>query len=336
LKAAVLYKPGDLRIEDVEKPKIGYREVLVKVKACTICPTDVKKYRGVSTAPLPLITGHEFSGIIEEVAEDVEEVKKGDEVVVSPTIRCGKCYYCKAGLPYCLSTEVIGHSINGAFAEYTGVPVKQIYKKPENLSFKEAAITEPVAACVKTVRVADVSIAENVVIIGAGFMGLTFTQLCKLRGSNVIVSEISDERRELASKLGADEVINPKNKNPVIKVKKITNGRGADVVICAVGNKPVIEQGIQMLGLGGRILLFASAFPPQKVEVDPNLLHYKQQKIIGIVSFTEYDFSKSLELLSNKKLDTNALITYELPLDETEKAFKMSINLEGIKNVIIP
>lgn len=274
MKAAILLAPNKIKIQEVDKPKPERGEVLVKIKACGVCPTDVKKYTGSSPLPkFPFILGHEASGIIDELGEDVNKdaYKVGDRVVLGNIITCGVCKDCKngnttlVGLGSCINQEIFGVTLDGGFREYAPVTEKIIYKMPDNMTFSQATLVEPIACCLNGVEKAEIRISDTVLIVGAGFMGLVQLELAKLKGARVIVSDVIGERLEIAKSLGADIVINPKDENLNEQIAQFNNGDLADVVLCSVGGKVAINSGVNALNRGGRLVLLGGIYPPVKL-----------------------------------------------------------------------
>lgn len=343
MKAAALVKPKSIEIIDTEIPKPGNSDVLIEVKSCGVCATDVKKYTGDSKAPFyPFILGHEPAGVIVESGQDVgDSLKPGTRVVVAPVITCGECYACKSGaavsqgMGMCSNYKVIGYSMNGAFAEYLVVPASVVYPIPHQLSFRDAALVEPVAACANGVMRIKSQTPGIVAVIGAGFMGLVSIQLLKLLGNQVIAVDLMEERRQLAAKLGADLVIDPAGEDALQKTLDFSNNRGVEGVICAIGNRSVTEQGLSMLMKGGTMVLLASAPAGTRFEVDLNKLHYDQSYITGSVSYTGAGFQWVIRLLSQGQLAADALITHSGALEKTSEFLEMTGNLQGIKKVIL-
>lgn len=344
MKAALLLSPNNMEIKQIEKPEPGKGEVLVKIKACGVCPTDVKKYTGSSPPPkFPFILGHEAAGIIEELGENVNKdaYKVGDRVVLGNIITCGVCKNCKngntalIGVGSCSNQEIFGVTVDGGFREYAPVTAKIVYKIPDNMTFNEATLVEPIACCLNGIEKAEIKVSDTVLIIGAGFMGLAQMELAKLKGARVIVSDVIDERLEIAKSLGADLVINPKKEDLNQKIAQFNDGELADVVMCSVGGKIVMTQGINALNRGGRLVILGGKYPPEKVEIDPNEIHYKQTKIIGSVSYTKAGFIQTIQLIADKKITTKVLQSDLLPLEEVEQAFKDVLNAKGLRKCVM-
>jgi L-iditol 2-dehydrogenase len=223
----------------------------------------------------------------------------------------------------------------GAFAEYTKVSASCTYKIPSDVSFKEAAFTEPLSCCLNTVMQSEIVIGDTVAIIGDGSNGLLMTQLAKIfgAGKTVIIGH-HDDRLETAKKLGADITINSHNKDPIAAVKVLTENRGADSVILATGHPTAIKQGLGMVRKEGLINFFASTYPPTKIPIDPNFLHGSSIKLVGSRDFQPFHFVKSLELIQNKRIDLKTLITHVLPLDKTAEGFTALIGRKSLKVMI--
>jgi L-iditol 2-dehydrogenase len=340
--AALLYDVKDIRVEEVELPKIGENDVLVQVKYCGICPSDLKYYMGDRQPKAwPTIRGHEFSGEIVKIGSAVSLFKIGDRVVGHGRIPCGQCYFCiREGLNvnHCLNLRTSGiHSGGGtgAFAEYTKISTASTYKIPSTVSFKEAAFTEPLSCCLNTVMQSELVIGDTVAIIGDGSNGLLMTQLAKVFGAGkTIIIGHHDDRLETALKVGADITINSYNEDPIETVKNLTDRRGADSVLLATGHPSAIKQGMGMVRKEGLVNFFASTYPPTTIPIDPNFLHGSSIKLVGSRDFQPFHFVKSLELMQNKRINLKPLITHVLPLDELSEGYTVLIRRKGLKVLI--
>ena len=350
MKAARLYGVHDLRIEKVDMPKVTNEEdVLIKVKACSVCPTDVRYYTGTSKPhKYPVGLGHEVSGKIVEMGGKVKRyLKNGQRVNILPVWPCHMCSSCRSGLTSSVSIAMCDNfkgslgpaggkssDISG-FAEYVKVPFDAVFPIPNNLSYEEAALAEPMGSCINAVEWGGrVSAGDNVFVIGAGFMGVASAQFCKMKGANVIISDFFDDKLKIAKKIGVDKTINAKKDNVLEAINKFTAGRGVDVVIIAVGGAQPVQDALATIGKAGRIVLLGSYHPPLKFEVDLNLLHYKMVSIIGIEGFTAIQFQKVISLLSSGIISVKPLITKIFKLEEIEKAFKMVEKSKGMKKII--
>ncbi|MBS7654059.1 MAG: zinc-dependent dehydrogenase [Candidatus Bathyarchaeia archaeon] len=346
MRAVRLHSIKDLRFEEIEEPEIGEDEVLLRVRAATICATDVRIYTyGDPRIKLPRILGHEFAGDAEKVGANLRgHLKIGMRVTVNPNMYCGRCRYCITGRhELCVSRYALGIDVDGALAEYIRIPSEAfktgaICEIPDNLSYEEAALIEPLSACLHGQDVAQTKIGDIVAVIGAGPIGLMHVILAKALGaSKVIVSEVEEERLREAASFGADHLINPLKDDLSSKVKEVTYGHGADVVIVAVGSPIAQEQALSIVARGGKINFFGG-LPSGKeiVPLNTNLIHYKEISVFGSSSQSIYDFHKALNLVSCGVLNVKRFITHRLPLEETPKAFEIVSSKRGLKVCINP
>jgi L-iditol 2-dehydrogenase len=343
MKAALLVEPGRVELREVEPPVGGPGQVVVELRSCGVCATDVKKFTGGSKAPfMPFLVGHEPAGVVAEVGSGVApELAPGTRVAVEPVLVCGVCHACRSGrvaaqgMGMCENYRVLGYSMDGAFAERIAVPASAVHPIPDELSFRDAALIEPVAACANGVLRATSLPPGGVVVVGAGFMGLVCVQLFKLLGHSVTVSDPSAERRLMAQRLGADVALDPSSEDAVHRVRALSEGRGADGVLCAVGGKAITEAALSMVAKGGTLVLLASGPAGVKFEVDLNKVHYDQSVITGSVSYTRRTYQWAMELLAQHKLDTETLISHVGGLADTQRFLEMTRDLVGLKKVIL-
>jgi len=345
MKAIRFYAPQDIRLEEVETPKIGPDEILVKVEIALTCGTDVKMYkRGHPLVKPPLIFGHEFAGVVAEVGRNVTRFKKGQRVVAANSAPCNACYFCKIGKPnLCehLLETLIGFSVSGAYAEYVRIPapiVKQnTYELPDNVSFEEAALLEPLACVVNGNREANIKIGDTVVVIGAGPIGLMHVQLAKISGAkNVICTDLKEERLKIAAEVGADTLINASKEDQLKSIKELTNGLGADVVIEAVGLPQTWELAVAMTRKAGTTILFGGCPSGTKITLDTQRIHYEDLTIKGIFHHTPLSVKRAYELITSKLFNGKPLITDKMPLSELEQALKKMIEGKCIKIALQP
>ncbi|RKY03638.1 hypothetical protein DRP77_05715 [Candidatus Poribacteria bacterium] len=334
MKAALIYGPGDVRVEEVDPPKPQPDQALIRIKACGICPTDVRAYTGLrKLAKYPSVIGHEWVGEIVEVGEEFEGFEVGDKVIADWRVVCGECYFCRRGIfNYCLNMR--RERVRGGFCEYGVAIARNLRRMPESLSFEEAVFAEPLACCINGIERSNIQIGDTVVIIGAGPIGLLHVQLAKHRGARVIVSELIPERLRLAGELGADELIDASKEDPVERVKELTDGLGANAVIVAVGAPEPNRQALQMACIGGTVNYFAGTYPPSTFEFDPNLVHYKQINVTGSHDFTPHHFTAAVRLLETRTIKVKPIISHILPLERIEEGFEIVSSRKGGKVVI--
>jgi 2-desacetyl-2-hydroxyethyl bacteriochlorophyllide A dehydrogenase len=335
--AAVLHKPEDMRVEEVPVPEIGEYEVLISVQRCGICGTDPHIYRGHFPAPTPLIQGHEFSGEVVETGSAVTSVKIGDRVTADINISCGKCFYCRMGQKlFCEDIVQLGVHTNGAFAQYVKAPEVNVYKLPPGMTWEEAAYIEPLACVIRGQDRANITMGSTVAIIGAGPMGLVHAQLAKMNGaSTVIMSEMNPTRIEKALSLGVDHVIDASAQDPVKAVQDLTEGRGADFVIEAVGAIPTYQQAFQMVRRGGVLVTYGAAPANATMEIRPFEIYSKELTIVGSYAGTYDTWLKAINLISSKRFKPGDIISKTIPLPSIVEGIKEVIHNKDIIKIIV-
>jgi len=305
MKALIIDKPFEAYVKDVEDPKPDFGDVVVGVKACGVCGTDIHIYRGEEPRVVyPVIPGHEFSGVVLDVGKGVDGVSIGDHVVVDPNIYCGSCFYCRKGyVHFCERWEGIGVTRNGGMAEKVVVPAKAVYRIPKDIMFEVAALAEPISCVLHGIDLVSPYNVQNIAIFGAGPIGLIFLILLKrITSAKIVVFEVSSYRLEVAKKLGADIAENPLNIDLLKIVDEVTDRRGFDIIIDATGSIDAISRilKLDLVAPTGKILLFGVAPPNKKVEIEPFLIYRKEVKIIGsyVNPFTMY---RAVDILRNVK-----------------------------------
>ena len=337
---ALLYGKEDIRVEELNLPDLSESEVLVRMRAATICPTDIRKYKGLVDFPSnPIPLGHEGSGEVAKVGKNVSKVKVGDKVAITPDITCGRCYYCHLGIPVlCKALISIGgvtphkssrifkeRGIGGTFAEYLKVPQNCVYRMPSDIPFERISLAEPMAStlhsCLRGMRTGD-----TVCIVGAGPMGLLHILIARILGaSKIIVSEPIRYRREIAQKMGANVTINPMSENLEQVIKYDTNGRGVDDTFITVGGKAqvsLVEESLKYTAERGKIVSFASAQPPANVSLPINDIHYKEIDIRGALGYDRSDWYIVLNWIKNGILEPENIVKPHIPLSEIEWGLK--------------
>ena len=339
MKAVFIKGLGEIEIKDVPIPKINSKEVLVKMIVCGVCGTDIEKIKGKSATPLKL--GHEVAGVIVEVGSAVKNFAVGDRVFVHHHVPCYTCYYCRHG-DYTLCDEFPKSNLDPCgMAEYFRVPEDNIekgaiLKLPNEVEFDEAALIEPIGCCIRGLNKAKVNAGDDVLIIGAGPVGLIMISLLKLFGAgNIIVSETSSFRLSIAKSFNVNAAVNPINENLKETVYEVTDGRGVDLAIVAVGNAKVIPQALDLLRKGGKLLLFGSPPPGDLLIYDANKIFLRELKIIPSYSTTEIETNIALKLLKLKKIDVSKLVSHRFKLDEAEKALKLAAESDKALKILI-
>ncbi len=343
MKAAMYYDIGDVRFEETDVPEIEKGEILVKIGAALTCGTDVKTYkRGhpVLIKHTPALFGHEYAGTIEEVGAGVKKFEIGMRVVATNSAPCGDCFFCKRDMPN-LCAELKDNLVNGAFAEYIRVPKGVVdwntHPIPDSLSFRDAALTEPLACVVHGIEESNIRLGDTVVVIGAGPIGQMLIMLAKKNGaSTVIASDLAELRRTIAKKAGADIVIDPSEEDPVERVREETSGLGADVVIEAVGVPQTWEQAVEMTRDAGTTVLFGGAASGTRFEIDTVRFHYGQLTIKGVFHLKPRHVEQALRLITKGNINPDLLISHEMPLERVNEALEMMSRGESMKIAILP
>jgi len=337
LKALIYTEPYRLEYSDFPDPSIGDDDILVRVKACGICGSDVQGYTGKTGRRLPpLIMGHEAAGIIEETGRNVKDLERGDRVCFDSTVYCNKCQPCRAGLyNRCQSRQVLGVSTpafkrHGAFAEFVAVPWWIVSKIPDNMRFTHAALLEPVSIGMHAVNRAGLSGEDTVVIIGAGTIGLCILLTCRVKGvGKVIVSDIDEFRLEVAGKLGTDVVVNPEKSDLTETVLNETENKGADVTFEAVGYTDTFQMAVSATKTGGHLIAVGNV--EKTVEFDLQNLVTSELTFIGSYA-SSGEFRDCIELVASGKINVEPLISEVLSLADGPTAFEKLLKAE--KNLL--
>jgi len=338
MKAALYYSLGDIRIQDVSKPKIGQDEILVEMKACGVCGSDLMEWYLRSRAPLVL--GHEPAGVIVEAGKNVKVFKVGDRVFAHHHVACLKCHYCRRG-DYTMCPQFgQTHIEPGGFAEYFRVPAPNLQtdtlKLPRKLSFEEATLIEPVGCCIRAQNKAGIRKGDSVAIIGAGPSGIIHAMLARISGaSQILVTDLVDYRLKMAERLGADLTVNVKQENLVERVKEATENRGADIVIVTAPNVKAVEDGVQIVRKGGKLLLFAPTQPDQYARLSPHRLFFSEITVIPSYSVSHIETRAALKLISSGRIKAKELITHRFPLSRTADAFQTAAKGKECLKVVV-
>jgi len=341
--AAVLEGVGQMPLREVSKPEPGPGEAIVRVRACGICQTDYCAYTGARTNWQPgLVVGHEISGVIDELGEGVAGWSVGDEVVVAPAGFCGLCRWCRTGLQhYCSHGFVIGGEgfpdvRNGGFAEFVCAPVTVLYPKPPNVSFAAAALTEPLAGSYKgLIEYTQMRVGEDVVIIGAGGMGLLLGSIAHAAGAgHLIVIDIEDFKLTYAEKIGATHTINSRKVDAKQAVYDILP-EGPDLVFEAAGALEAASLTMDLCRRGTRVNMFGVIIPGT-IPVSPADLHFQETRVDASFSVNPKVMIRSLDLQRKGLVDPSVIITHEIPLSEMPRALETMGSPERIKVVVRP
>ena len=344
MDALVFRGPGDYSIERVDIPQETPEGFLVRVKACALCGSDLRTlrsgHRGVSP---PWILGHEMAGVVERLGNNYDGLLKvGEKVAVSPPVYCGMCEYCQDGrFELCENIKEMAQEWPGSFAEFVAIPKEAIPLSirhiPADMPFEQAAICEPIAACINAQEKGNIGLGDTVVVIGAGPVGCIHSALAKNRGAyKVIIADISPERLETSKNFGPDHVVNADEKDLVEEVKKLTDGKGAEVVVTANPVPQTQVQAVEICKKGGRILLFGG-LPKNnsKPGIDMNIVHYEGLQIFGTTSFAPRHHELAIKLMHQNKIPVSKFIR-KFRLSDFQKGSRLALDGKITKAVFIP
>jgi len=344
IEAVVYHAPGDIRVEQVPMPECGSDELLVKVDACAVCGTDLKSMvSGNPRIQAPKTMGHEFTGLIESVGDEVSGFVGGDRVVMATSVSCGECYYCAAGHGnLCEDLAPMGFTYEGGMAGYVLIPGRAIrnghvIKVPEHVKAEHAALAEPLSCAVNSCENCNIREGDTVVVIGAGPMGIL--NACAARefgASKIIMAELNPARLAQCGPF-ADILVNSGEQDLEQIVKDETGGLGADVVIVAAPAAAPQEQALSLVRKRGSICLFAS-LPVGKsmLQIDSRPLHYGEIRMVGSSDSTPAHVQRAIEMIAGGKLDMDLLATHVLPLDGIFEAFELMKSGESLRVVLTP
>lgn len=339
MRAATLTDVGEIEVQTRDRPGVIGGDVVVRVGACGVCMTDYHMFHGAFSVKTPLVLGHESAGEIVEVADDVSTFDVGDRVTINPVVPCNACSACKRGDTHlCENNTSIGGAgetiIDGAFAEFVRVPATNV-ELIGDLSFRHAALAEPLACCVHGADRSGIEQGRSVAIIGAGPIGLLLLQTFRNRGASpVVVSELDDDRRAIADELGADVVIDPASGDPV---ERIVDEVGAvDVGVEAVGKPTTIRQANEVTAKGGNTLIFGVPDQDATMEISPFDIYFHEVDLRGTYALTQESFERAVSLLRHGRIDVETLVTEEISLHDLPTAFERMANAEGLKKLVIP
>lgn len=331
------YNNNDIRLQELPKPVIGRDEFLLKVKACGICGSDVMQWYRIKKAPLVL--GHEAVGVIEEAGQGVKKFKPGDRVFVAHHVPCNSCRYCLEGFHTVCQMLHTTNFYPGGFSEYIRVPQVNVQRGtfllPDRMSFKEGACIEPLACVVRGQRLAGCKSGQVVLILGAGVSGLLHLLLARAKGAEkVIVSDINEYRLKKAKELGADLAIRA-DSDITKALKEINNNRLADLVIVCTSAYSAFKQALGSVDRAGTILCFAPTEPGVELPIPVNDFWRKGIKILPSYGAAAEDTVSAIELIKNRTIDVNKIITHQVSLDDAGLGFKMVADCKDSLKVIV-
>jgi len=320
-------------LEDVPVPTVGPWEVLVRVRVAGICGSDQRIYSEVNpTRRRRFIVGHEITGEVVAVGERVTEVPVGASVAVEICIGCGICRHCKVGrVNLCEKLEELGVTVDGGMTEFVAVPARNIHVLPPGLVHEAAVFADPLACVIRGLEMLTITSGSWVAVLGPGQMGLFATQVIKrILRARVVVIGTRDDRLAIARSMGADEVVNVRERDPVAAVREITDG-GADFVYEAAGSAEALSQGIGMARKGGSVVMLTVH---KRVEVDLEPAIRGELHLVGAICYSYREYQRALGLLAQGRVDVEPLARHVFPLDQAQEAFEFVLSRQGVKAIL--
>lgn len=332
MKSVIFKAPYKIELTEIEVPKIKSDEVLVAVKASGICGTDLHIYEGDFIADYPVVPGHEFAGEVVEVGSEVSGINSGDRVAIDPSIYCQKCNFCRENIEnFCENFMAYGLHVNGGFQEFVAVNQRNVYQI-EGLSYLEGAMVEPIACVIHGLKQIDLKLGDHVLIFGCGPIGLLLMQLCNISGAaSTTVVDVVESKLDIANQLSATNVVCADD-DLSDKLHEIQPD-GFHVVIDATGNPKVVEGCFDHVKNKGQILFFGVCPQKAKIEISPYDVYKRELKISGTFALL-HTARPAIDLLQERKIQVESLISHKFPLDEFEKAFELKQKGEAMKIMI--
>jgi L-iditol 2-dehydrogenase len=346
MRAAVYYGKEDVRLETVPVPKIGPEELLIRVHTCGICGTDLKKI-ATGSHSAPRIFGHETSGVVAAVGQEVTRFRVGDRVISFHHIPCGECYYCRHKVfAQCPVYKKVGCTAGyepsgGGFSEYVRVMDwivdRGVVRIPDDISFEQACFVEPVNTCQKGIETLRLQTGETVAVIGQGPIGIILGSLAKRAGARVITSDLFPQRLRISKRFGLEETVDVSQTDLVSRVRELTEGRGADAVILAVGGNRLIRAAMDACRPGGRVLLFAQTVHGEAV-IDPGAVCVDEKTLLGSYSASVDLQEESVRFVFSREMNLEGLISHRFSLEESLEALNLAAypQADSLKIVIQP
>jgi L-iditol 2-dehydrogenase len=332
MKAVYCTAPMTLELRrDEPEPEIqNPDDVIIQVAYCGICPWDVRVFNGKKKVPLPRILGHEATGTVVRTGDAVKDLPGGTRVVADFILKCGVCPMCRSGRSNTCTSPVF---LKGGFQEYVRIPRRNVFPLRPTTTLQAAALTEPLACVVHGQKMLEPTPGKVSIIVGAGPIGLLHMQTAAAFGATTVVIDLLESRLETARELGADFVINSASTDQKALVMDYTSGRGADCAVVTVPSTPVVRGCLDLMGIGGRINIFAGIYPQDELEIDPNIIHYKELNLLGSADSTHDDFVDALALIETGQVITQSLISDLVSLEHLGKGFARVNERGGLKVV---
>ena len=346
MKAAALVAAGEFEMREIPDPVAPDDGLLLKVEACGVCGSDLRRWEeGPLEGVNDIIPGHEVAGIVLEVGRNVANYSPGDHLAIAPDVHCGQCYYCQRGMyNLCDNIRMIGITPGypGGFAEKM-VLTKEILRNgivdhmPDGMSFSEGALAEPCSSVLAAHERARTSLDDTVLVIGAGPIGCLHVVISKARGAFVMVSQRSQKRRRMVKRFRPDAIIDPLTEDMVARVRELTHGLGADIVICANSVAATQTQAVESVRKAGRVILFGGLPRSHPMtSLDANRIHYGEIEVAGAFSYHPTFHELALDVINRKLIPTDLLVTHTFPLERIREAFETAASHVGLKVIVAP
>ena len=342
MRALIFDRPGEIRVGDLPSPEPGPGEVVVDVRAASVCASDLRVYRGEKYAKPGVVPGHEFAGEVTALGEGVDSLQLGDGVTVYPIIACGGCEFCRRGLRNrCSDRQTLGYDANGGLAEQVLLPASLVAQGhavtlAENADWGRAALTEPSACVLNSLESCRFRAGVNVAVLGAGPMGLLHILLARVLGAGrILVAEPVDARQQAAAAVGANVICDADPDNFREAVMDETNGNGADIVIVSVGLEGLTETALSVAGRQSSVNLFAGFPPESSALIDVNDLHYREVSLTGTQNATPDQFRRTAALLPVIP-DVDQIVTHRFPLADADQSYTSRDDPAVLKTAVLP
>lgn len=343
MKAAVFKGIENMKHCDVPKPVCEKDGILVRVESCCICGGDIRNFHnGLRHGVESQIMGHEIGGIIEEVGEEITSFQVGDRVAIAPDVSCGECYYCKRGMVnLCNNHRMLGTHWPGGFAQFIYLP-KEVWSRgfiekiPDSMTYDQAALAEPASSVIACQEYNNVKVGDTVVIIGDGPIGCLHIEVARARGASKIIM-VGISKLDLAAHFKPDYLIHAIEKEPISEVLKITDGIGADIVICANPVTSTQQQAVEMVRKRGRVVLFGGVPKDNNMtSLDSNRIHYNEITVVGAFSYPAIGLEEAVKYINDGLIHPELYIHKLLPLSQIEEGFELAKQGKVLKVVVKP
>ncbi|TFH10718.1 MAG: hypothetical protein E4H08_03005 [Candidatus Atribacteria bacterium] len=333
MKAAVLIEPKKIQIQEVENPKAEDSKIVVRIRNCGICTLEQRLYSGDLKIYYPIIPGHEASGEIVEVgAKVLGGFTPGMRVALDLITRCGQCHFCRTGSSnLCSNRFKPGQQVLGGFGEYIAVDGSQAFPIADNMTLQEAAFAEPVACCIRSLKKLQVTLGENVLIVGAGPMGILHLQVARSMGARAFVSDPNPKRLEVAKSLGAFAVIDPSKEDLQEIIRSETDGIGVDACVVTSPAQAALSSGLSALAKAGRLNIYTSYLEEMPLPIDANKMHRNESLITGSEGRTEFDFYQAVKLIGYGMIDVKSLVSQVVHYENIAEGIEAAMSLDTLR-----